>query len=103
MGRGQEHESFDAARSSRYRHSAFMETASIPTQSAPRLRHPVWIRTYAPGGEQFARLREVSKRLRLHTVCEEAKCPNIGECWTHGTATFMLMGDVCTRRCHFCA
>ena len=56
-----------------------------------------------PGGERFIQLKAISRRLNLHTVCEEAKCPNIGECWSHGTATFMLMGDTCTRRCHFCA
>ena len=68
-----------------------------------RPRIPPWIRTYAPGGERFIRLKDRARRLHLHTVCEEAKCPNIGECWSHGTATFMLLGDVCTRRCHFCS
>ncbi len=55
------------------------------------------------GGERFTHLREVSRKFNLHSVCEEAKCPNMGECWTHGAATFMLMGDVCTRRCNFCS
>jgi lipoic acid synthetase len=55
------------------------------------------------GGEDFRKVREALKGLKLHTVCEEAQCPNRGECWGHGTATFIIMGDVCTRRCHFCA
>jgi lipoyl synthase len=76
-------------------------TTSTPAASRHR-RHPEWIRTYAPGGPRFTHLRDTARRLKLHTVCEEAKCPNIGECWSHGAATFMLMGDVCTRRCHFC-
>lgn len=77
-----------------------METT---TTTPVRPRIPPWIRTYAPGGERFVRLQSQARQLKLHTVCEEAKCPNLGECWSHGTATFMLMGDVCTRRCHFCA
>jgi len=75
---------------------------TTPTTS-PRPRIPPWIRTCAPGGEKFRHLQHQARQLHLHTVCEEAKCPNIGECWTHGTATFLLMGNVCTRRCHFCA
>lgn len=55
------------------------------------------------GGERYIQLRDTAQRLGLHTVCEEAQCPNIGECWSHGTATFMLMGNVCTRRCNFCS
>ena len=69
----------------------------------PRPRIPAWIRTKAPGGDRFTQLRVARRRFNLHTVCEEAKCPNIGECWSHGTATFMLMGDTCTRRCNFCS
>ena len=80
-----------------------METLSLPVQPAPVRRHPEWIRWRITGGERYTQLRETSRRLKLHTVCEEAKCPNIGECWSHGTATFMLMGDACTRRCNFCA
>ena len=68
-----------------------------------RLRHPSWIRSVVAGGPEFRRVRDTLKGLRLHTVCEEAQCPNRGECWGHGTATFIIMGDVCTRRCHFCA
>jgi lipoic acid synthetase len=68
-----------------------------------RLRHPSWIRTVPGGGEEYRRVRETLRGRKLHTVCEEAQCPNRGECWGHGTATFILMGEVCTRRCHFCA
>jgi lipoic acid synthetase len=68
-----------------------------------RPRLPAWIRTRPAGGDRYTHLRESKRQFSLHTVCEEAKCPNIGECWSHGTATFMLMGDVCTRRCNFCA
>jgi lipoic acid synthetase len=66
-------------------------------------RHPEWIRARAPVGEAVFRLKRLIGELRLHTVCEEAACPNLGECWAHSTATFMLMGDVCTRNCGFCA
>ena len=80
-----------------------VETATTEIQLAPRARHPGWIRQRAPGGERYVYLRNTLREFKLHTVCEEAQCPNIGECWSHGAATFMLMGDVCTRRCHFCA
>jgi len=66
-------------------------------------RHPEWIKVRAPSGEAFFETRRLVKELRLHTVCEEAHCPNVGECWHHKTATFMLLGDVCTRNCSFCA
>jgi lipoyl synthase len=66
-------------------------------------RMPMWIRQRAPGGERYRMLKEMVQTKQLHTVCVEAQCPNMGECWEHGAATFMLMGDVCTRRCHFCA
>jgi lipoic acid synthetase len=64
---------------------------------------PAWLKVRAPGSENYLRLKGVMKELRLHTVCEEARCPNIGECWHHGTATFMILGDVCTRACAYCA
>ncbi len=80
-----------------------METATITIESAPRRRLPEWIRQRVPGGERYGYLKHVLREFKLHTVCEEAKCPNMGECWEHGAATFMLMGDVCTRRCNFCA
>ncbi len=66
-------------------------------------RHPEWIKVKAPSGEAFFETKRLVKELRLHTVCEEAHCPNVGECWHHKTATFMLLGDVCTRNCSFCA
>ncbi len=63
---------------------------------------PEWLKVRAPGSSNYLRLRELMRGLKLHTVCEEARCPNIGECWHHGTATFMIMGDVCTRACGYC-
>jgi len=63
---------------------------------------PAWLKVRAPGSENYLRLRGIMRELNLHTVCEEAHCPNIGECWHHGTATFMIMGDVCTRACGYC-
>lgn len=66
-------------------------------------RHPDWVKVRAPRGEAVAETRRVVRGLGLHTVCEEAECPNLGECWGQRTATFMLMGDVCTRNCGFCA
>lgn len=64
---------------------------------------PDWLRAKAPVGENFHNLKKLARELGLHTVCESAQCPNIGECWNHRTATFMLLGDICTRRCGFCA
>ena len=66
-------------------------------------RHPEWIRVRVPGGEGYARTRAIVRESGVATVCEEARCPNVAECWAHGTATFMLMGDTCTRNCGFCA
>ncbi len=66
------------------------------------LRRPEWIRVRAPGGENYERLKDLMRAKTLHTVCEEAMCPNLGECWGKGTATFLMMGDVCTRTCGFC-
>jgi lipoic acid synthetase len=66
-------------------------------------RKPEWIKARAPVGEQYHALKRLARGLALHTVCESAQCPNIGECWNHRTATFMLLGDICTRRCGFCA
>jgi lipoyl synthase len=63
---------------------------------------PAWLKVRAPGSPNYLRLRGLMRDLKLHTVCEEAHCPNIGECWHHGTATFMIMGDVCTRACGYC-
>jgi lipoic acid synthetase len=81
------------------------KTARIPVKIEPTLRpqrKPPWIRARSPAGPAVARLKEVLRENRLHTVCEEASCPNIGECFSGGTATFMIMGDICTRRCPFC-
>jgi lipoic acid synthetase len=69
----------------------------------PRAPKPEWLKVRAPGSDNYLRLKGIMKDLRLHTVCEEARCPNIGECWHHGTATFMILGDVCTRACSYCA
>jgi lipoic acid synthetase len=66
-------------------------------------RKPEWLKVRAPGGPNYLRLRDLMRGQRLHTVCEEAHCPNIGECWESGTATFMILGDVCTRACKYCA
>jgi len=66
------------------------------------LRKPEWIRVRAGGGERFGEIKKILREAKLHTVCEEASCPNIGECFGQGTATFMIMGDLCTRRCPFC-
>ena len=67
------------------------------------LRRPDWIKARAPMGENYERLQRLMRDLGLHTVCEEARCPNVGDCWNRGTATFMILGDVCTRACGFCA
>ena len=70
---------------------------------APREPKPEWLKVRAPGSPNYRRLKGLMQELRLNTVCEEARCPNIGECWHHGTATFMILGDVCTRACGYCA
>jgi len=77
----------------------------IQIDVGPPIRQPKpsWLRAKAPVGENFHQLKKLARGLGLHTVCESAQCPNIGECWDHGTATFMLLGDICTRRCGFCA
>ena len=64
---------------------------------------PEWLKVRFPGGPEYLRLKGLMRERRLHTVCEEARCPNIGECWEAGTATFMILGDTCTRACAFCA
>ena len=73
------------------------------TVSSSPARKPPWIKVKAPGGENYIRLKQLMRELDLHTVCEEARCPNIGECWEHQAATFMILGDVCTRNCAYCA
>ncbi len=74
----------------------------ISGQDRPPRRRPEWIKVSAPSGDTYERLRGMMRSKSLHTVCEEARCPNMGECWGSGTATFLLMGDVCTRSCGFC-
>ena len=81
------------------------KTDRIPIKIVPKaelLRKPAWLRAQAPTGPEVTRLKTILRANRLHTVCEEASCPNLGECFGHGTATFMIMGDLCTRRCPFC-
>jgi lipoic acid synthetase len=76
----------------------------IPLAEArPREPKPDWLKVRAPGSPSYTRLKSLMRELRLNTVCEDARCPNIGECWNHGTATFMILGDVCTRACAYCA
>ena len=83
---------------------------SLPTRdrfndenNSPRPgRRPAWIKVQAPSGDVYASLQDLMRRKELHTVCEEAGCPNMGECWGSGTATFLILGDVCTRACKFC-
>ena len=70
---------------------------------SPKLERPVWLRAPAPVGENYHELKRLVGELKLHTVCESAACPNVGECWNRRTATFMILGNVCTRRCGFCA
>jgi lipoic acid synthetase len=70
---------------------------------APKIDRPTWLRAPAPVGDNYRNLKELVTRLNLHTVCESAACPNVGECWNRRTATFMILGNVCTRRCGFCA
>ena len=74
----------------------------IPTEPSQYLRKPIWIRAQFTGTQEVLRLKSVLRENGLHTVCEEANCPNLGECFKSGTATFMIMGDICTRRCPFC-
>jgi lipoic acid synthetase len=71
--------------------------------TAPPARKPSWLKVKAPGGTNYVRIKHLMRELGLHTVCEEARCPNIGECWEHQAATFMILGDVCTRNCAYCA
>lgn len=83
--------------------SASSQLVQIDLGPPLRAPKPVWLRAKAPVGENFHNLKKLARGLGLHTVCESAQCPNIGECWHHKTATFMLLGDICTRRCGFCA
>lgn len=79
-------------------------SALVQIEVSPRaLRRPEWLKVRFPGGENYHELKRIMRGLELHTVCESARCPNIGECWSHRTATFMILGELCTRRCAFCA
>ncbi|HWR34900.1 MAG TPA: lipoyl synthase [Clostridia bacterium] len=82
---------------------ATTELIQIDLSPLKSVRKPEWLKARAPMGEQFHDLKRLARGLNLHTVCESAQCPNIGECWNHKTATFMLLGNLCTRRCGFCA
>ncbi len=85
-------------------HKGRAKTARIPikVEAKPRLKLPPWIKARAPASPEVARIKSALRRNGLHTVCEEAACPNLGECFHQGTATFMILGDLCTRRCPFC-
>jgi lipoic acid synthetase len=80
-----------------------MHAAVEAIAPTPIVRKPSWLKVQAPGGQNYVRLKGMMRELGLHTVCEEARCPNIGECWEHQAATFMILGDVCTRNCAYCA
>lgn len=87
------------------KHRGEDKVARIPIKVKPSSkiqRKPTWIRAQAPTGKKVQQLKSILREQKLHTVCEEAACPNLGECFTKGTATFMIMGDICTRRCPFC-
>jgi lipoic acid synthetase len=83
--------------------SASSQLIQIDLGPVVRSPKPAWLKAQAPVGDNFHSLKKLARGLELHTVCESAQCPNIGECWHHRTATFMLLGDICTRRCGFCA
>jgi len=78
------------------------ELVQIEASPAPA-RRPEWLKVRIPGGDNYLELKRLMRGLELHTVCESARCPNVGECWGHRTATFMILGNLCTRRCGFCA
>jgi lipoic acid synthetase len=80
--------------------SELVQIEAFPPVRQPK---PAWLKAKAPSGDNFHNLKKLARDLGLHTVCESAQCPNIGECWNHKTATFMLLGNICTRRCGFCA
>src|SRR4051812_22900562 len=80
--------------------SQLVQIEVAPPRRGPK---PEWLKARAPMGDNYHDLKKLARTLDLHTVCESAQCPNIGECWNHKTATFMLLGNLCTRRCGFCA
>ncbi|MDI1354811.1 MAG: lipoyl synthase [bacterium] len=73
------------------------------SQDIQRIKKPQWLRVKLPTGEEYAKVREIVSKHKLHTICESGNCPNMGECWGAGTATFMILGNICTRSCGFCA
>jgi len=83
--------------------AAASELIQIDLGPRPRVPKPEWLKARAPGGETFHALKKLAREQNLHTVCESAQCPNIGECWNQRAATFMMLGNLCTRRCGFCA
>lgn len=83
--------------------ASLVQLTRAPGPAAAPARKPGWLTVQPPGGPNYARIRRMMRELGLHTVCEEARCPNIGECWDHQAATFMILGDVCTRNCTYCA
>ena len=82
---------------------ATFPSADTPGPGGPPVRKPSWLKVKAPGGPNYAQIKALMRELELHTVCEEAHCPNVGECWEHQAATFMILGDICTRNCTYCA
>ena len=80
-----------------------LELPVLDAAPAPRSTRPDWLKVKIPSGENYSRLHKIMRENNLHTVCEEARCPNMAECWNSGTATFMILGDTCTRSCGFCA
>ena len=87
------------------KHKGASKTARIPIKVVPleeKIKKPAWIKAKIPTGKKFFEIKDILRTQKMHTVCEEASCPNIGECFSYGTATFMIMGDICTRRCPFC-
>lgn len=83
--------------------SAGAPASSGASEAKPKRAKPSWLKVRAPGGDEYRRLKQTLRKLDLYTVCEEARCPNVGECWAQGTATVMILGDTCTRGCRFCA
>ncbi len=81
----------------------FGYNAAVSRSPAEDMRRPDWLKVRLPQGDGYSRIRALVEEHRLHTVCESARCPNLGECWSAGTATFMILGDICTRSCGFCA
>src|SRR5207237_10307027 len=85
------------------RHPRISMKSRLLVSITPKQPRPDWLRAPAPAGQHYRELKSLIDRLQLHTVCESAACPNVGECWNQRTATFMILGNVCTRRCGFCA